>query len=117
MYKHKGSSGVGTWIVGILLLLFAALFAAAGISWLAIGLLLGTIWIFVAHSRRKTKINAALGEIGQSLRGVHNKLAQIRDEVASGSYNSAAIQERLKAAETEGAYVPSIIYSLLQIRS
>ena len=47
------------------------------------------------------------------LRAAHAQLTQIRDEIGGGSYDGATVVNRLKAAEASGAYVPSIIYALL----
>jgi hypothetical protein len=113
---QQSASAVATWMGGIALLVVAALFAIAEVNWLAVLLLIGAVWLFVARSRRTAKINTALAEVSQRLRAIYNRLVQVRDEVSGGSYNSAAIEARLKAAETDGAYVPSIIYSLLQPR-
>lgn len=99
---------------GILLILLGIIFALAGLFAVAAIFLGLALWIFISKSNKRKAVRGALGELSMGLRTVHAQLTQIRDEIGGGSYDGATIVNRLKDAEASGAYVPSIIYSLLE---
>jgi hypothetical protein len=113
LQRHERGSGWTT-AGATLLILMAIIFALAGafvVSVVFVGLV---IWIFVSRSNKRKAISGTLGEISLGLKTIHGQLSQIRDEIAAGSYDGATIINRLKVAEASGAYVPSIIYRLLE---
>ncbi|OYW53039.1 MAG: hypothetical protein B7Y80_18960 [Hyphomicrobium sp. 32-62-53] len=94
----------------------AALAAFAyDVVWLGAALSALFIWdLFrTVVTSRRVKKGAALTEahMTASLRS----LELIRRELATGAFDPDAMRERLKRAEDSGAYVPSMIYPLLQM--
>jgi hypothetical protein len=66
---------------------------------------------------RAPKHNPAMSEIRETLPHLLGLLDDVRREVASGAYDAGVLSERLKRAETEGAVIPSIAFSLLKLRA
>jgi hypothetical protein len=112
LQKHARGSGWAT-AGAILLILIAIIFALAGIFVVSVVFLGLAIWIFISKYNKRKAIGSTVAEMSLALRGVHNQLTKIRDEIGGGSCDAATVVNRLKVAETSGAYVPSIIYSLL----
>jgi hypothetical protein len=113
--NEKGSAFA---TIGAVLLLLAAIYLGALAAYLPAILAGGVaIWIFATKSRNRKAVANALGEISVGLRAAHGRLTQIRDEISRGTYEPTTIVSRLKAAEAESVYVPSIIYSVLAVRS
>jgi hypothetical protein len=113
-YLQKHARGGGWATAGaILLILMAIIFALAGVFDASVVFLGLAFWIFISKFKKRTAIGSAVAEMSLELRNIHRQLTKIRDEIGGGSYDGATIVNRLKVAETSGAYVPSIIYSLL----
>jgi len=87
----------------------------AGFRWVAIGLVALFIWSVVGGIWQGWRVRKTIFEAGQKLLAVHGKLSIVRDEIASGNYNANIMKERISSLEKEGVYVPSIIYSLLNL--
>jgi len=112
LQKHERGSGWAT-AGAILLILMAIIFALAGVFFVSVVFLGLALWIFISKSNKRKAISSAVAEMSLGLRDVLMQLTKIRDEIGGGSYDGATVVNRLKVAETSGAYVPSIIYSLL----
>ena len=111
--KGAGSKWTTAAVLGLIFLgLIAALANALFFTFIFGG---AALWIWLSKAKTKNTINTALGEVESHLRSAHAQLTQVRDEIASGSYNHATIVSRLKAAENDGVYVPSMVYSILAL--
>ena len=117
MFSYRLFGRISAWVFNFVILALAALAALAGFPWVAIGLVLLVVWIVVSRILQGRKVRKAVIAFGQKLRLVHHKLSIVRDEIASGNYNSDVVKERLGSLEREGTYVPSILYSLLDVRT
>ena len=115
MFSHSGLGRVFWWFTIFVFLALAALAAFAGFRWVAIGLAVLVIWSAVGRIWQGRRVRKLIAVSGVKLRAMHGKILLVRDEIASGNYNANIIKERLSSLETEGAYVPSIIYSLLDL--
>jgi hypothetical protein len=112
---HVGS-GLTFVIVGILIQLLLAIFAfAVGWSWIGFALVAYTLYGAVLFVWRRRKVRALLIEMGLKLAGFVSALSLIRNEITSRVYNTEAVIRRLKALETDGVYIPSYVFSLLDL--
>jgi hypothetical protein len=98
-----------------IILALSAFAALTGFRWAAIGLIVLVIWIVVGHISHGGRVKKFVFAFSQKLRVAHSKLSNVRDEIRSGNYNSDVVKERLRLLEAEGTYVPSILYSLLDL--
>jgi hypothetical protein len=116
LQRREKGSGFAT--AGAVLLLVMAVVLLASTAYFGAMLAGGAgVWIFATKSRNRKALTTALGEISGVLRTAHGKLTLIRDEISRGSYDRSAIVSRLKAAEASDIYIPSIVYSVLAVRS
>jgi hypothetical protein len=115
MFSHSLFGRIFAWFINFIFLALAALAALAGFPWVAIGLVVLVVWSVVGGIWQGRRVKKAVFGVGQKLRLAHGKLSIIRDEIGSGNYNSDVVKERLRSLEAEGTYVPSILYSLLDL--
>lgn len=95
-------------IIGILAIVF---FVSADLNWLAwiVGIFLAWHYIgkiFLSANSAKTK--GKLAVLGTNLR-------VIRNEIGSHSYDGKVLAERMKKLESDGLYVHSLVYPLLEL--
>jgi hypothetical protein len=115
MFSQTTFGRISGWIVSVVILGIAAVSWFLGLSWLAIALAVFLAWGISREIISGRKIRAVIFKGGLKLRALHQMLGLIRTEIASGSVNTPVIKERLRTSEREGAYVPSILYSLLEL--
>ncbi len=115
MFSHSLFGRIFTWFINFIFLTLAALAVLAGFLWVAIGLVVLVMWSVVGGIWQGRRVKKLVFEVGQKLRLAHSKLSIIRDEIGSGNYNSDIVKERLRSLEAEGTYMPSILYSLLDL--
>ena len=73
-----------------------------------VGFLVGGYIVYWSYERLKER------KFINQLAPCYSGLKQIRDEIETLTYNSKHISEKLKEQEKNGAYAPSIAYSLLE---
>jgi len=95
-------------IIGIFIIIF---FVSADLNWLA--------WIFgilfAWHYIGKIFLSANSVKTKRKLAGLGANLKVIRDEIGSHSYDGKVIAERMKKLESDGLYVHSLVYPLLEL--
>jgi hypothetical protein len=107
----------GVIVPAILSFLYFLALAAVGVSLFRNGHLLFATLVTVHmawHFGQRLAVNMALRSSRMRLRRLCAPLQLIRDEVASGSYDSREIERRLRRSEADGLYVHSLTYALLK---
>lgn len=95
-------------IIGILAIIF---FVSADLNWLAwiVGIFLAGHYVGKFLSAfNSAKIKVKLAVLGTNLRA-------IRNEISSHKYDGKVLAERIKKLESDGLYVHSLVYPLLEL--
>jgi hypothetical protein len=89
--------------------------------WLATGNYFWLGWILIAYGAysliivtvQSIRVRRGLHVFGNQLQAIHRALKLDRDEIASGAFDPPSMITRLKQQESNGAYIPSLVYPLL----
>lgn len=85
------------------------------LPWLAYVLAAYAVYAALADLRMRHKLRAAKVQVQIAMHA--SRLEVIRDEIARGNFNAAAIKTRLQEIEKDRGYIPSIVYTLIDLRS
>jgi hypothetical protein len=117
MQLALGKYGVATsWII-ILVCALASISVWNWLPWLAYVLGAYAVYAALADLRMRHKLRSAKMQVQIAMQGIANRLETVRDEIARGNFNVAAIKARLQQIEKDRGYVPSIVYTLIAVHS
>ena len=87
------------------------------LPWLAYVLAACAVYAALADLRMRHKLRAAKVQVQIAMQAIASRLEVIRDEIARGNFNAPAIKTRLQEIEKDRGYIPSIVYTLIDLHS